>query len=156
VRIDRLRFEQQLESDDAVTTPKCDHRPSVNLKHLLAPFHMRSQHTTTISDVGKDVGSEKEKRWAHKMPNGTESTLVFLLFEAAASDDISPRRMQRVYSATIARSIVTLSLETPGLYKDSHITVSGKARWQSLSNTMLPNSRLLTFAIPYTILFFPE
>jgi hypothetical protein len=75
---------------------------------------MKSQQTTTISRAGEDVGSEKEKRQAHKMPNGTESTLVFLLFEAAANNDASPRRMLRVYSATIARSIVTLSLETPG------------------------------------------
>lgn len=64
--------------------------------------------------VGKDVSSGKENRHVHKVPNGTESALVFLLFEAAANSDASSRRMRRVYSATMATSIVALSPETHG------------------------------------------
>lgn len=54
--------------------------------------------------MGKDVSSEKGNRHVHKMPNGTESALVFLLFEAATG----------VRDATIAMSIVPTSPETQG------------------------------------------
>jgi hypothetical protein len=56
--------------------------------------------------MGKDVSSEKGNRHVHKMPNGTGSALVFLLFEAAANNEGR--------DATIATSIVAMSLETHG------------------------------------------
>jgi hypothetical protein len=56
--------------------------------------------------MGKDVSREKGNRHVYKMPNGTESTLPFLLFEAAANTGGR--------DATIAMSIVAMSPETHG------------------------------------------
>jgi hypothetical protein len=70
--------------------------------------------------MGKDVNSEKGNRYVHKMANGTESALVFLLFEAAANTEGR--------DVTIAMSIAAMSLETHRRHKDPHITVEGKAR----------------------------
>jgi hypothetical protein len=56
--------------------------------------------------MGKDVSSEKGNRYVHKMPNGTQSALLFLLFEAACNTGGR--------DATIAMSIVAMSPETHG------------------------------------------
>lgn len=56
--------------------------------------------------MGRDVSSEKGNRHLHKMPNGTESALLFLLVEAAANTGGR--------DATIAMSIVAMSPETRG------------------------------------------
>jgi len=55
--------------------------------------------------MGKDVSSEKGNRYVHKMPNGTESALLFLLFEAANTGG---------RDATTSMSIVAMSPETHG------------------------------------------
>jgi hypothetical protein len=80
-------------------------------------------------------------RNVHKAANGTESALVFLLFEAVAKSDASSRRKWRVYSATMG-----LSPGTCG----SHITVEGKDRYEK-TPPKNANGRP-TFKAPYILM----
>jgi hypothetical protein len=52
-------------------------------------------------------------------------------------------------------SIAAMSLETHRRHKDPHITVEGKARWQSLSNMTLPNSPHLKLSYILRYFIFP-
>ena len=116
------------------------------LPHTHTQTHKANTRPPT-SRMGKDVSSEKGNRHVHKMPNGTESALLFLLFEAAANTGGR--------DATIAMSIVAMSPETHGWHKDSHIMAEGKARWQSLSNMTLPNSPHLKPPLHPAPFYFP-